>query len=204
MRAFHLEGKPVQYAAPKQERNVWHNAPSPSFDPHSLWRRKPEASTAVLPPGMKWHNPDNLTPEQVGASWRLLVSEEVDGRYAGGRYEAQYWNGQGWYSTGDAKSNTITYRLPASVPVPPLPEPAPLWSCAEDVPNGYIRRKGQPEGWATIVGANSMGVSIVGYRRGFPDTASAHRIPYTRLDKWETSPDRSPGSWRECSKGDGK
>lgn len=34
------------------------------------------ATFQPLPEGMEWHNPHNLTPEQVGEDWRLLVKGE--------------------------------------------------------------------------------------------------------------------------------
>ena len=75
---------------------------------------------AAPPDGRQLHNPDNLTAEQVGVGYRLMLPEEVDGRHEG---KCQVWNSFGAWSSSEAEGThkTYSYRLPLSVP---WPEPA--------------------------------------------------------------------------------
>lgn len=70
------------------------------------------------------HNPDNLTPKQVGEGYRLLLPEEVDGRH---RNKAEFWYSEPlniWSTAGSSDAKDTTYRLPISVPWP-IKEPKP-------------------------------------------------------------------------------
>jgi len=77
------------------------------------------------------HNPDGLTAEQVGAGWRLLLEEELDGRYRKG-FNLHWWsrcfgenNGVGWHKDEEAcfaKWPKEAYRVPLSVPWPEAPK----------------------------------------------------------------------------------
>ncbi len=70
------------------------------------------------PEGRKWHNPENFTPENVGKKYRLLLPNEVDGRFIGVAQSLLSRNGK-WLSEGITGSflNT-TYRVPLSTPLP--------------------------------------------------------------------------------------
>lgn len=73
---------------------------------------------ATPPDGRPCHNPDNLTAEQVGAGWRLTVSDEI-------ATNKEYWHKteRRWYSSS-FYDETVTYRLPITVPWPePQPDP---------------------------------------------------------------------------------
>jgi hypothetical protein len=109
---------------------------------------------APIPDGAERHNPDNLTPEQVGEGYRLLVTQEADGGYH--RMEnSGYW---------DPTDSTWTYRsswhwdkssticVPLSTPYPDgsrvvdgklvKSEPAKVQLGPEDVtPGSTIRYK---------------------------------------------------------------
>lgn len=79
------------------------------------YRIKP-LSFPPKPEQFEWHNPDNLTAEQVGDEWRLLVTEEADNlKHRNSRYRATYgWTSEGsWYW---AKESTIS--VPISTPYP--------------------------------------------------------------------------------------
>lgn len=73
--------------------------------------------------GRKLHNPDNLTAEQVGAGWRLLLEQEFQDKLH--HSVVEFWNEESkkWKNrpypqfdyTGCSKQ---TYRLPLSTPWP--------------------------------------------------------------------------------------
>lgn len=75
-----------------------------------------------LPENCQWHNPDNLTPEQVGDGWRLLTVEEMEaGRSSGEHFKGeQYWDRARWHSScnGACRYRDQTNRLPLSTPYP--------------------------------------------------------------------------------------
>lgn len=78
---------------------------------------------ATPPDNRQLHNPDNLTAEQVGAGYRLMLPEEVDGRHEG---KCQVWSGLGAWSSSEAEGTHVrySYRLPITVPWPePQPDP---------------------------------------------------------------------------------
>lgn len=64
-------------------------------------------------PKPKPHNPDGLTPAQVGKGWRLLDRNEVKNRDVESReieafvgFPKRYWNSNGWIG----HEPSITYR----------------------------------------------------------------------------------------------
>lgn len=73
------------------------------------------------PAGHAWHNPDNLTPEQVGEGYRLLLEHEICESRPQDKHIQMWdtyrkcWDGSGW--KGDSKD--LTYR----VPLPKWPQP---------------------------------------------------------------------------------
>jgi len=101
---------------------------------------------ATPPDGRPLHNPDNLTAEQVGAGWRLLVVGEKQPK----GYE--YWTTKKWLS-GNAIGETVdecnkdtTCRVPLSTPWPEASKPDPYAEPStktvelgpEDVPPGSV------------------------------------------------------------------
>src|SRR5687767_8049426 len=82
------------------------------------YRIKP-ASFPPIPEGMTLHNPDDLTPEQVGDEHRLLVTEEVDGRFAD---KASLWDpkSKGWSEQKYTAACMLkySYRVDISTPYP--------------------------------------------------------------------------------------
>lgn len=83
------------------------------------------------PEGFKLHNPNKITAQQVGVGFRLCVPEELDGRL---RLIAEYWSSTckpNWCtclkaSITAAGNQDITFRVPASIPWPTIPEPDPF------------------------------------------------------------------------------
>lgn len=80
---------------------------------------------ATPPDGRPLHNPDNLTAEQVGVGYRLLLPVELDGRH---KKACEVWNGKNDWSgehLAFARYKFLSYRLPLSVPWPEVEEPDP-------------------------------------------------------------------------------
>jgi hypothetical protein len=69
-------------------------------------------------PKPEWHNPQNVTQEQLGEGYRFLVPWEVDGRYGN---KVTWWTGGRWKGGADGDALGVTYRVPASTPIPPKP-----------------------------------------------------------------------------------
>lgn len=71
--------------------------------------------------GRELHNPANLTPEQVqlGATepMRLLLPEEVGNHIS---CKLQVWTNAEWRDNAAGGFISFTYRIPASIPFPPL------------------------------------------------------------------------------------
>lgn len=117
------------------------------------YRIKPaEGFSEEFPPapeGHAYHNPENLTPEQVGVSegWRLLLEDEQ-------AVEGDEVNlPLGWEPTlnygGHTKSASLTYRTKRPLPTTP-PKLMPLE--AEDISPGSVLRKNHAGvcGWIAI------------------------------------------------------
>ncbi len=78
------------------------------------------------PHGYAFHNPENLTPEQVGISsgWRLMVEGELraDGTQWWNDHEFEFVPGAK-HRLGDSMGMNTTYRTKAPLPAPkPTPE----------------------------------------------------------------------------------
>lgn len=70
--------------------------------------------------GRALHNPAGLSAKQVGEGYRLLLPEEVDGRYGidgEGLVEIRFENR--WEEQCDGNAPSETYRVPSTVPWPP-------------------------------------------------------------------------------------
>lgn len=94
--------------------------------------------SAMLDAHIPWHNPDNLTPEQVdpnGEGWRLLLKEEI-GSHGPLSQEIEKWTYCCWDDTAwRGGTPTFTYRVKWPLPakyqssegfppgLPALPEP---------------------------------------------------------------------------------
>lgn len=72
------------------------------------------------PLGRKSHNPSNLTAEQVGEGYRLLLEDELDGRLAGNP-GLDVWIAPDWVNSPHllGQNKSVTFRVPSSTPYPP-------------------------------------------------------------------------------------
>jgi len=79
-----------------------------------------EAAAKLQEAGVgEWHNPENVSIEQLGLGYRFLKPWEVDGRYCGGRDGiSDAWIDGEWDHFRDCKHKSNTYRVPASTPIP--------------------------------------------------------------------------------------
>lgn len=115
-------GHPWEY---QPDHHNWKK--SEGFDPvYALSQRWPIRLALAAPPDNRpLHNPDNLTAEQVGAGWRLLVAGEKQ------THGYQYWASKKWFSGNvfdevvDKCNRDTTCRAPLSIPWPEAPKPDP-------------------------------------------------------------------------------
>lgn len=71
-----------------------------------------------------FHNPDNLTPEQIGEGYRLLLKSEIIERPM--CWDIEPWSGKKWDKSRcySGSSWGITYRVPLYTwPLPPVKSP---------------------------------------------------------------------------------
>jgi hypothetical protein len=85
-----------------------------------------------------FHNPEQLTRQQVGAEYRLLLPEEVDGRFGSkGNGIASYWSIHGhWIPSGNiiASLKQCNYRVPLATPLPDGTVLSSSGCCFSDAP----------------------------------------------------------------------
>lgn len=179
-----LDGKPESYSV----EGIYHPERGEcSLDLLSHWTT---ASTFIFPPGYVPHNPDGLTPEQVGEGWRLLAVQEF-GKHDYKLLQFWYsWNAV-WRPAFTANSKE-TFRIADSVPLPPLLQP---WSCSEDVPVGaWLKRKNSQMPGLLIVGFAENGSSLY--------ASPLSNYTWSKLSNYLFSLDRV--TWHPCVKGAGK
>lgn len=71
------------------------------------------AALPALPDGREWHNPEKLTPQQIGEGYRMCaVGERMEGR-EGLEFRDAFGN---WRESRMFGPDGTTYRLPASEP----------------------------------------------------------------------------------------
>lgn len=143
------------------------------------------------------HNPDNLTPEQVGEGYRLLLGTEVGTLQSGGE---EYWS-YGWvrvaYPNKFHKANT--YRLPISVPWPAQPS-VMVDLGPEDVPPGSAVKRPDDPSWC-MVGV-CMVISIEAIHSGgtFNITFSSLRSDGWLIHRPGDIDTSGKPIWRKCEK----
>lgn len=153
------------------------------------------------------HNPDNLTPEQVGEGYRLLLKEEVDGRRGiGGDKTASCWGADlKWINSGicEASYKQHTYRVPLSVPWPPAPQTGwvPKWKAGQSVIHVTCGKAHE-----RIASVHASGYMIYGNNGIWPESEFEWRLPtppegmsWHRAD-WQES--QLPEGWRPLLKGE--
>jgi hypothetical protein len=151
------------------------------------------------PEGKAWHNPEKLTPEQVGVSegWRLLLKNELVEIGDMHSMKNGTWSHSGNHRSSDARGKTascLTYRTKR--PLPATPKLVPLE--ADDIPPVCWLRT-SPE-WHSPDRANHLVVVVT-----VSEIIMAHgglelmKVSYGTLkDGWEYSTDRK--NWKPCSK----
>lgn len=163
------DGSEVEYK--NVYSSFWHPYDGHQFDWCRFdYRIKPKEFPAP-PEGESWHNPDNLTPEQVGEGYRLLLESEIIERRKPiafiDRWLNKEWNGASWW--GSVKSRT--YRAPLSTPFhwdkPKEPEPPKMIPLSPEdiVPGSAIRAKTNPLRWR-LIASISTGPHEIQYADG--------------------------------------
>lgn len=110
----------------------------------------------------EFHNPDNLTPEQVGDGYRLLLPSEIKDRPLTHEIHCWFPRNKRWFGgvRWNGNNKECTYRVPlATWPLPPEDEP---WTLGNSV-NDFTLGEGQkwhrndwtkdmlPEGWRPLL-----------------------------------------------------
>jgi len=99
----------------------------------------------------EFHNPDNLTPEQIGEGYRLLLKSEIKPRPENREINAWLGRFRRWTDHNDSmyggSSQDITYRVPLSTW--PLPEPEIKWKAEREAfARGETVEAQLTSGWA--------------------------------------------------------
>lgn len=178
------EGKEVQWRQNSDSR--WEDTLVPGFSECLEWRIKPSEFPAP-PKECQWHNPHNLTPEQVEVEdgWRLLLRSEID-YSASGKNDCQKWHDTRREWMEDMRGNhgrfsTDTYRTNRLLPEPKkLPEKQP-----------YTQESWQFE-WVKMPHRDThyrvLAVMPEGIRYG--DLHGLQQEFYCSIKEWEGSNDR--------------
>lgn len=199
-----LEGKEIQYAIIERP-DIWHKCSvDPNWNsPYLIWRPKP-LTFPEPPEGEKWHNPDNITPDQLGEGYRLLLESEITNGRKRTRLINRWdkadnrWLARSW--AGDHKN--FTYCVPASTPFHwDKPKPkirVPLGP--EDVPPGSVFRRPRCHivAWITPVSVLTTGIQYIDGSIGNID----ERFWVDLVEHWQIlRPGRDPFTgWEPCWK----
>jgi hypothetical protein len=177
--------------------------------PSFIYRIKP-LEFPPLPEGLEWHNPEGLTPEQVGEGFRLLVTSEVNiipelclgsnTDFVEGWERGQWDNNGGRGLVGCVLD--ITYRVPISTPFPEPPKKVVMvpWDSTHDFPKLpviWIRGKDDYREHLVIGYANPVTI-ITATCGSCPVLESMHLNSDWRHGSIEWSTDRK--TWQPCEK----
>lgn len=159
-----INGKPFQSKIDSSDWITIEGVGEPRWcSPDYVWR--PTPLTFPPPPeGCCYHNPDKLTPEQVGDGYRLLLESELWDRDEekdfihkwkhGGRWDASGWGGG---------CGSFTYRVGDTVPFHWDKPKEPEWTLSRELPGFRPLRDGEewhrndwkkemlPEGWRPLL-----------------------------------------------------
>lgn len=113
----------------------------------------------ALPDGKSYHNPENITEEQLGKDHRFCLLEEYDGRF---KECGEYFAGDKWYPVKDANRQSNTFRVPIetlfhSSSPPPKTRP---FTVDDITPNMVFRVRTCKSGFATIRTVEESGISF--------------------------------------------
>ena len=163
----------------------------------------------------EFHNPDNLTPEQIGEGYRLLLKSEIKPRPENREINAWLGRFRRWTDHNDSmcvgSSQDLTYRVPLSTW--PLPEPEIKWKAEREAfargetveaqltsgwaPDTWIPLDANFErDWNTLFAARikpwTLGNSVNGFTLG--KGQQWHRLDWTR--------EMLPEGWRPHTDGE--
>lgn len=112
------EGKTIQV---RNGFDEWKDMPEPSFTIEPYRYQIKPASFPPKPDSCEWHNPDGLTPEQIGDGWRLTV----EGEKPSNPDMSQLWQKDNRcfierdkFCLGDPYQYFNTYRVASHIPFP--------------------------------------------------------------------------------------
>lgn len=183
----HADGKPIQVNITPEWMGITKDYETWDWSKYD-YRIKP-FEPFIFPEGYVPHNPHGLTPEQVGEEYRLLCTLEVDGRHVG---VADGWMGNFWGHNYRGNQPKLTYRVPRSTPLPPLPKQkkkVPLTKDDINILTDLFRFRDEPD-WHRS--ANSININHVwfGSSRGFTYSELRDQVEIKR-----------PGEdWKPCWK----
>lgn len=195
-----VDGKEIE-SVPKCGWGSWVDAPVPAWLWDQVDYRIKSMEFPKLPEGLTWHNPDNLTPEQVGDRKRLAVmGEALPSLYDYWDSESGYWVTSGALQNVNVTVLGKTFRLPISTPFPEPPKPKVMVPLEpHDIsPTDVLRKKDRKdfyaEHWMKIDAVNSDGPAV-----HFSGSGRS-RIPFkTLMNEWEISRDGAK-TWKPCEK----
>jgi len=158
IRAF-AAGHEIEWLHPSNSE--WCLTKEPLFEAHYDYR-------IALPPNKSYHNPDNITEEQLGKNHRFCLLEEYDGRI---KEYGEYFAKNAWYPVNDATVQSNTYRVPIETlfPLEPPTLKTRPFTVDDITPNMVFRMKKHTHGFNVILSVNMDFVSLqkdnVGFER---------------------------------------
>lgn len=146
-------------------------------------------------PQYRFHNPDNLTPEQVGEKYRLLLKTELVQRpdsmeiHCWDKHQAK-WDTNGWRGYGSGQTYRVplsTWPLPEEYACPPVKSPE-----VEDFSLNFLRIK--PE---TTEGSMIKTPALAKYVEPLPEEhtwtlGNNGDVVAYRVLKWKKKPAQEP------------
>lgn len=163
--AAFIAGKTIE-SSDLRDTDCWRTVRSEPTFTHIHYKWRPTPLTFPAPPeGESWHNPDNITPEQVGEGYRLLLESELWNRDEENDFIHRWLNRGGWDASGWVGGNKdFTYRVPASTPFHWDKPKEPEWTLSRELPGFRPLRDGEewyrldgwtkealPEGWRPLI-----------------------------------------------------
>lgn len=138
-----------------------------------------------LPPGREWHNPEGLTPEEVGEGWRPhLAGEEKqsDAELRQNKAGKLVWE-RAWEPVNDSR---WTYRTRATLPAARHVELGP-----GDLPGGFV--------WLRCGVDHRCRLATVISLKGITFSGEHHSWEALANNGWQWTTDRN-ADWHPCSK----
>jgi hypothetical protein len=198
------EGRPIQCRT-RGSKDEWTDVSALAWNWPSVDYRIKPLQFPPLPEGLEWHNPEGLTPEQVGEGFRLLVTSEVNiipelclgsnTDFVEG-WERGKWNNNGGRGLVGCLLS-MTYRVPISTPFPEPPKKVVMARLGtEDVPPGSVVAPFQwydSKRWYMVLVAANSGVDI-------KSDGDEEFLSYETLQKDGWRIKRPGDDWKPCEK----